>query len=260
MDRLKGVASGYVCQVIGFYNPFKDYDMVSFRSDNGIYEAGKWAYDDEQALMRQCFPIRNSADVHLKSEEMRPNKKPHPKRKFNDGIAVCIGRKTCWCERSGGFEQASRLHRNHPNIARQHTSLLQKLGYQCFCKKIKVPHPTRWPVHHPKQPQSIREAIANNSGPSVLHHLVRRQRREVHTRASKATSVISCKGRETIPALMIIVLASIVCIEIDVDRTFFTNIVSFILGLIVESPIGRLTFDRSRSTGGGGGDKRGQNL
>ena len=36
---------------------------------------------------------------------------------------------------------------------------------------------------------------------------------------------------------LIIVLASIVCIGLDVDRQFFTNIVTLILGLLMKSPI-----------------------
>lgn len=37
--------------------------------------------------------------------------------------------------------------------------------------------------------------------------------------------------------LMLIVLASIACAACDVERDFFTNIVSMILGLLVKSPI-----------------------
>ena len=37
--------------------------------------------------------------------------------------------------------------------------------------------------------------------------------------------------------LLVIVLASIVCIGLDVDRQFFTNIVTLILGLLMKSPI-----------------------
>lgn len=64
---------------------------------------------------------------------------------------------------------------------------------------------------------------------------------------------------------LVIVLASIACIILDVERDYFTNIVSLILGLLVKSPIDRNSTTTNQGTpiiinrggGAGGSNKHG---
>ena len=47
--------------------------------------------------------------------------------------------------------------------------------------------------------------------------------------------------------VLAIAFASIVCIALDKERIYFTNILTFVVGVIVDSPL------RERGGGGGGG-------
>lgn len=74
----------------------------------------------------------------------------------------------------------------------------------------------------------------------------------------KLFDYFSNKGRRTslsdalrLVGVLVIAFASIVCIALDKERIYFTNVLTFIVGVIVDSPLGGGGGGRG---GGGGGE------
>jgi hypothetical protein len=84
------------------------------------------------------------------------------------------------------------------------------------------------------------------SEPSLTPSQVSRQQRLLMYLANKKNAAISDVCRLIIIAG--IVLSCIVCIALDRDRQYFTNVLTLIIGIIIDSPLARRNFTQQSSS------------